>query len=274
MISALLVSALLGAVPRPTPEQLALPGYRVHVLASEDLEPDRLRSLARDGVVLWLRTRTNLLRASTLETVAQFSQAWVELRPPITEVEARQLARAPSVGVWTDARHLRGVGWHRLGPRPLALRVAGPLVPSLAGQLAAARPRWIEWDPGGTLPDLLGWGELEQLSGTKVVDVGALGGMAALSSTCAAGPSGRLAAGSRIQLRVQPGGEAIALRCGVGVRVRVSPRVTERELRAIHLAHPAAELEVDVGQDEATAFAARGLLGRLEAGSVSRGRAR
>ena len=35
------------------------PGYRVHLTASEDLDPDRLRALARPEVVLWLTTRSN-----------------------------------------------------------------------------------------------------------------------------------------------------------------------------------------------------------------------
>ena len=43
------------------PEPLQLPGFRLHLVLSEELEPDRLEALARPGVVLWLMTRSSQL---------------------------------------------------------------------------------------------------------------------------------------------------------------------------------------------------------------------
>ena len=60
-----------------------MPGFRVHVVASDALDPDRLRALARPEVVLWVRTRTNGLRHSTAETLQLAGSAFVQVRPPL-----------------------------------------------------------------------------------------------------------------------------------------------------------------------------------------------
>ena len=88
----------------PAPADWALPGVRVHVEASEELDPDRLRALARPEVVLWLRTRTNGLRRSTSETLQLAGSTFVQVRPPLGAP-----ALAPfvgRVGPWVEERGL------------------------------------------------------------------------------------------------------------------------------------------------------------------------
>ena len=69
-----------------------------------------LRALAGSGTVIWLRTRSNMLRDSTVEALALFPEAYVQLRPPVKEEQVRQLRRAPRVGAWLDAQALDGAG--------------------------------------------------------------------------------------------------------------------------------------------------------------------
>src|SRR5437879_653198 len=82
-------------LPPKGPQELAAPSLAVHVLAHEDLDPDRLRSLARPRVTLWLSTGSNVLRASTLDNLRRFESAYVALRAPITESQARSFEKIP-----------------------------------------------------------------------------------------------------------------------------------------------------------------------------------
>jgi len=103
------------------PTEWALPGVRVHVQASEELDPDRLRALARPDVVLWLRTRSNGLRRSTAETLRLAGSALVEVEGTFTEELASRLrvlrpvairwrrAGWPAREEWARARRFGGV---------------------------------------------------------------------------------------------------------------------------------------------------------------------
>ncbi|MFP2923691.1 hypothetical protein ACLESO_00450 [Pyxidicoccus sp. 3LG] len=123
---AVLLAALVAQAPGPT--ALALPGYRLHLVVDESVDADTLRALVGGGTVLWLRTRSNMLRDSTVEAVARFPEAYVQVRPPLREAHADQLRRAPRAGAWVDSESLKqGTGWlHRLGPRLVAVDVRGP----------------------------------------------------------------------------------------------------------------------------------------------------
>ena len=76
-----MTSLLLGLVLASGPTEWALPGFRVAVMASDEIDADRLRALARPEVVLWLRTRSNGLRRSTTETLQLAESAFVQVRP-------------------------------------------------------------------------------------------------------------------------------------------------------------------------------------------------
>ena len=115
-----------AAGPRPLPSEFVLTGYRVHVFASEDLEPDALRRLVRPGVTLWLQTRSNMLRSSTVDTLRRAETAWVQLRPPVLRPHWDQLGRLPRAGAWVEPRHALGAGMGRRGAHPLALEVTSP----------------------------------------------------------------------------------------------------------------------------------------------------
>ncbi|MCP3142093.1 hypothetical protein [Pyxidicoccus xibeiensis] len=176
---AVLLAALLAQAPGP--DTLALPGYRLHLVVDESVDADTLRALAGSGTVLWLRTRSNMLRDSTVEAVARFPEAYVQLRPPLLEAQAGQLRRAPRAGAWLDSRTLgTGGAWHhRLGPRKVAVDVHGRLDAETARRVAALRPSRVTWLPEAAEATLAGWGELVQLPGAKVLVLARAVGVAA-----------------------------------------------------------------------------------------------
>src|SRR5206468_866783 len=49
----------LLALPLVEPMGRPVPPLRMHLFVSEELDPDRLLPLARPGVVLWVRTKSN-----------------------------------------------------------------------------------------------------------------------------------------------------------------------------------------------------------------------
>ena len=143
------------------------PVPRVHLRVHEDLEPDRLRELARPGVTLWLSTRSNTLRASTMENVGRFDAAWVQLRAPLAPFEARAFSKLPTTGVMLGLESLDVVG--RLpGARRVALALKGPLDEATVAKVRAARPSELRWTPEGGV-DLLSWGQFSQLPGRRVI---------------------------------------------------------------------------------------------------------
>lgn len=258
------VVALALASPAAEPEQLALPGYRLHLIAPESLHPDRLRALARPGVTLWLRTSSNALRDSTVENLRRFERAFVELRPPLASAHLRQLERAPAAGVWIAASAIGGGGLHRLGARPLAIQLTGELGDEMFMRVKDARPAAVVWE-APAVPDLLSLGRLRQLPGAKLAVVPGLRlGAASAAVGC------RPAAGAPrlwVDARGAAGPEAWPVPCSLGARVRVDPAAKEALLRALHLRDPAVELEVEV-MDEDQALGAERLLETLARASV------
>jgi hypothetical protein len=249
--AALLALALTQAPARPLHGELLLPFYRVHLLVHEDLDPDLLRLLARKNVVLWVRTRSNMPRTSTVENLARFPEAYLELRAPLTDEVIKVISRAPRAGAWLRAADLGGQGMHRLGPRPLAVEIEAPLDDAAEEKIRAARPARVHWSPAEE-PDLLSYARLRNLPGKKLVK---LAPPPRASSEC---PNGRPALW--LDARNDRGG----LPCAAGARARVSPEVSNARLMQLYRVDPAIELELEIGVDEDAAAGAVQLLKRLE----------
>lgn len=235
------------------------PPPKVHVRVHEDLDPDRLRDLARPGVTLWLSTSSNTLRASTLENLGRFDFAWVELRAPLAPHDAAVFRKLPLVGAWLGERTLDVVG--RLpGARRVAVHFEGALDEARAAKLARARPSEVRWAPGGPV-DLLSWSLFKQLPGHKVV---AAAPGALLPVKCPARPAGEPALELHVANLLSLSSEVYP--CGPGLRVVVQPGVEPWLLQSLRVRDPSVELVVEVGADAAAALATRGLLERLELG--------
>jgi hypothetical protein len=233
---------------------------RVHLRAHEDLDPDRLRDLARPGVTLWLTTRTNTLRASTLENVARFDAAWVQLRSPLKPYDALAFKKLPTTGVMLGLESLDLLG--RLpGARRVALALKGPLDEALVAKVSAARPWEVRWTPEGEV-DLLSWGQFSQLPGRRVIVATP---QTLLPVKCAerrsGDPSMELHVASLLAL------SSDVFPCGTGTRVVVQPEVEAWLLQSLLVRDPSVELVVDVGADSARALAVRGLMERLQLGA-------
>jgi hypothetical protein len=260
-MAAVLLAALLAQAPAPA--ELALPGYRLHLVVDESVDAATLRALAGRGTVLWLRTRSNMLRESTVEALARFPEAYVQLRPPLLEAQAKQLQRAPRAGAWLDASTLGAGAWHhRLGPRRVAVDVRGVLDTEVARRVAALRPARVTWLPEDKDATLAGWGELAQLPGAKLlVLAGNLEGMCLDEALPGASRTARAA----VSLRVDLGARVDGPPCGTGRRVRVTGLPDDAALVALFSRMPSAELELEVGSDAGALARARAWVERLEA---------
>lgn len=260
-VAAALLVTLLAQAPGPT--ELGLPGYRLHLVVDESVEADALSALAGSGTVLWLRTRSNMLKNSTVEALARFPEAYVQLRPPLKEEQVQQLRRAPRAGVWLEAQALTGAGLHRLGPRRIAVELRGALDAELARRIAGLRPSRIAWFPGSTEVTLETWGLFAQLPGSKLL---ALSGPVA--DACPEVP--RRAALATVILRVEEG--ASQGRCGLGRRVVMRGLPEQAALVELLSREPSTELEIEVGTGAAELERARAWVQWLEA--AVRGRRR
>lgn len=256
------VAVLLAAVlaQAPGPARLTLPRYRLNLLVDESVDADTLRSLAGSGTVLWLSTRSNMPRDSTLEALKGFPEVWLQVRPPLVEAHARQLARAPRVGLWVDATTLDLSGWHhRLGPRPVAVEVRGPLDMDVARRVSAVRPSRVAWFPGPEDATLAGWGEFVQLPGVKLMGPLVMDGPSAGDGAWAwRSPTSR----GLVWAWADSKGRAPA---DVVRRIRVRELLEESALVSLFVQEPATELEVEVGADAESLGYARAWVERLEA---------
>lgn len=252
--AAVLLVALLAQAPAPT--DLALPGYRLHLVVDEDVDADTLRALAGSGTVLWMRTRSNMLRTSTVEALALFPEAYVQLRPPLLEAQVRQLRAAPRVGAWLDAEALAAGGWHRLGPRRVAVEVRGPLDATRARQVAALKPSRVTWAPGDGDATLEAWGYFAQLPGRKLL------AWPWPPETPCPEPLARGGLGT-VTLRADARSTSGA--CGLTRRVLMEGFPDDAVLVALLSRAPSTELEVVVGKGEGELARARAWVRRLEA---------
>ncbi|MGV3620909.1 MAG: hypothetical protein ACO1OB_08830 [Archangium sp.] len=260
-----LVAALFAAValaqnqrplPREAPQTFIATAPRVHVIAHESLEVDRLRELARPNVTLWLRTDSNTLKKSTVENLQRFDSVWVQLRAPLKPVDAAVFARIPKAGAWLDSGSLSLVG--RLpGARRVAVKVEGE--PDFDA-LRKARPAEVRWAPTSSL-DLLSWSQFRSLPGRRVL---APAPGALLPVSCAertsADPSVELHVASLLSL------SSDVFPCGAGARVVIQPGAEPWLLQSLLVRDPSAELILDVGADGKRAVGAREVLERLQVG--------
>jgi hypothetical protein len=239
----------LALVLAAGPADWALPGVRVHVEASEELDPDRLRALARPEVVLWLRTRSNGLRRSTAETLRLAGSAFVQVRPPLGAP-----ALAPfvgRVGPWVEGRGLDVSRVRRWSPGRLAVDVEGPFTDELAARLRVLRPVAVRWRRGGW-PAREEWVRARQFSGVELSGAGEV-------ADCGVVP-----AKTRVRVRLErPRG--VDEVCGLPVRVRLAPETSLAEVQQALLGHADADLEVEVGEDAGRAASVARLLDALEA---------
>lgn len=231
------------------PADWALPGVRVNVEASEELDPDRLRALARPEVVLWVRTRTNGLRRSTAETLRLAGSAQVQVRPPLGAP-----ALAPfvgRVGPWVDERGLDVSRVRRWSPGRLAVDVEGPFTEALAARLRVLRPVVVRWRRGAW-PTSEEWPRVRRFSGVELSAPGE-------AVDCAVVPPG-----TRVRVRVERarGPDEV---CGLPVRVQLGPEASLADVQQALLGHADADLAVDVGEDAARAARVARLLDALEA---------
>jgi hypothetical protein len=221
----------------------------------ESVAADNLRALAGSGTVLWLRTRSNTLRDSTLEALALFPEAYVQLRTPVTEEHIRQLRNAPRVGAWLEAQTLTGLGLHWLGPRRSAVELRGAIDAEITRRVRALRPSWILWTPGASDVSLEAWGAFAQLPGRKLLSLAA-----PMGPLCPKLPwRGALAT---VSLRVEEG--TVTETCGLGRRVLMKGFPEDTALVALLSRDPSAELEVEAGHGERELARARAWVQRLE----------
>lgn len=240
-----LLSLALGAGPA----DWALPGVHVHLQASEELDPDRLRALARPEVVLWVQTRSNGLRRSTAETLRLAGAAFVQVRPPLGAP-----ALAPfvgRVGPWIDERGVDVARVRRWSPGRLAVGVEGPLTEELATRLRTLRPVAVRWTRGGW-PDHEEWTRAKAFPGVELVNPG--------PEDCAVVPPK-----SRARVRLPLAKVTADGICGLPLRIQVPADADPEEVQRMLLLHPSADLLVEVGNDVGRADAARRLVDRLAA---------
>ena len=241
----------LALVLAAGPSELALPGFRMHVEVSEELDPDRLRALARPEVVLWVRTRSNGLRRSTEETLQLAGSAFVQVRAPLGAP-----ALAPfvgRVGPWVEERGLDVARVRRWSPGRLAVSVEGPLTEELAARLRGLRPVAVRWSREGW-PEREEWTRARGFSGVEL----SLAPGAAVE--CGAVPTR-----ARVRIRVPLASVTADGVCGLPLRVEVPAAVEAGAVHTVLLVHPDAELRVEVGDEVSRADATRRLLDQLEA---------
>jgi hypothetical protein len=261
LVAALLLAQVAAAgdmrplsdrAPPPVTENL-----RVHLVADEDLDPDALRALARPGVTLWLRTRSNTLRESTLDTARQFDSAWLELKAPLDGKSLAQLARSPAAGIWLRPKAGQALPAIKPGPHRLALTLDGPLDEARAEAISKLSPALVEWQAGAQT-DLLAWSLFKNLPGKLLFRPDA---DAVAPVDCARPGRQAVAVAVHVAFLLSLGKDPFP--CGKGARIRASADTEAWVVQALHVKDPSAELELEVGLDLARLRKARQLLDAL-----------
>ena len=243
-------AAFLAVLLTATPGALVLPGYRVHLTASEDLDADHLRALARPEVVLWLTTRSNLLRASTAETVQQAGRAFVLVRQPLRSQDLAPFRGR--VGPWLPEAGLDVGRTRRWSPGRLAVEVVGPMDAGVFDRVRSLRPIAVRWRPT-SWPERAEWERAVRLSGVEVTQPDApLTGCDGLP---------RL---PHIRLRVSLA-RVDARPCALPLRVELPVDVDVDRVVRLLVDRPDSELALDESADTERAARAQRLLEALSA---------
>ncbi len=121
------------------------------IVVHEDIDPDVLRSLAKPNVTLWLKTRSNTLKDSTIERLSDFEQVYIQIRSPLSAVDAAVFRKIPRAGLWINSVEPVALSRRVPGPRPLAVEVAGALTEMSAKQVSGHRPTLVLWKPPSDL---------------------------------------------------------------------------------------------------------------------------
>lgn len=243
--------AALVVVLAGGPGEWALPGFRMQVVASEAMEPDRLRALARPEVVLWVRTESNGLRRSTAETLQLAGSAFVQVRPPLGASALGPFVGR--VGPWVAERGLDVARVRRWSPGRLAVDVDGPLTEELASRLRVLRPVAVRWSRGG-------WPGREEWTRARAFSAVELVGLGPEPVDCGLVPSG-----TRVRVRVPLASAPAEGVCGLPLRMEVPEAIDVGQVHGALLIHPDADLLVEVGEDVSRADGARRLLEQLVA---------
>jgi hypothetical protein len=239
------------------PEPLRLPGFRLHLQLTEDIEPDRLETLALPGVVLWVETRSNLLKRSVAERLGRTDASYVQFRPPPGEGVRQQFIGR--VQPWVALEGLDVTAYRRWAPGGTAVEVVGALTEERLARLRALHPLAVRWRPAAA-PVPEEWARAQRLAGLEVHLEAPLAG-------CERPWKGA----ERIRLRVPAAQvDSSAPGCGFALRLEVPPSISESEVQRLLVESPGAELWARVG-NEADAGAAASLV-RLLAASVPVGR--
>jgi hypothetical protein len=234
------------------PEPLQLPGFRLHLVLSEEVEPDRLEALARPGVVLWLRTRSNLLKQSVAERLGHADSSYVQVRPPLDQA-GLQRQFTSRVHPWVELPGLDVQSYRRWAPAGTAVELLGGLTEERLAALRALRASTVHWRPEEP-PTPEEWARTAHLTGLEVRPPSVL-------PPCPQALKGA----ERIRLRVPAAlAASTAAGCGFALRLEIPASIAEADVCELLVAFPGAELWTEV-KSEADAVAAAALLGRLAA---------
>lgn len=251
--------------PAPLPSGLVLPPVRLHVVVDDDVDPDALRGLAQPGTTVWLETRSNMLRESTVEALAGFDSVFVRVRPPLLEPQLRQLRRLPRAGLWIRLADADALRVFRLGPRPLAVEGRGVLDAERIAELGSLRPSEVQWE-GAVNPDV--WSALATLRGRKVVHLSGEGAWPCTEDGNADPVPPPALRGLWLGATTDAP-EGLLHRplpaCGLPLRVRLLGPPSDAELARIFSRRPLTELEVAVESDPESVRAVQRLQARLAA---------
>ncbi len=258
LLAALLAQVSSAQDQRPLltgPEPIVGGAVRVHVLASEELEPDVLRALAKPNVVLWLSTRSNVVRESSIDSLARFEASYVQIRPPLAATELRAFGRSPKTGWWVTLAPGEGLASleRARGARPLALEVAGALSEETTGAVKNLRPTLVRWTPPAEL-DLLQWSRFRSFPGRKVLVVSSQLLPRDCSARSATEPAAELHVATLLAV------SAPVFPCGVGTRVEIAPDLEPWLLKSLVVRDPSVELVVRVDDSVRAVGKTRALL--------------
>jgi hypothetical protein len=243
---------------RSAPSDFVANTFHIHVVVDESISPDLLRSLARPQVTLWLQTNSNVLKDSTLENVARFDTAWIQLRAPLSSSQALVFKRVPKAGVWaksvSDAKSLKG---KLPGVRAMALDIDSLAELELIRGLRAQLVRWTPTEP----VSVMAWSSFSQLAARRIVKFPA---EQTPVMTCQKRSTKQPAVEISLAMLFTLGKDIFP--CGTGNLVELDPKIEPFILAGLAARDPSAQLVFSPGAEEEKVRAVRELLKNLLSG--------